>query len=296
MLIHQFLDYLQKEKKYSNYTLQAYKTDLYGLRDFAQWQFDKSVKQLNGKEIRSWIAYLSERQLSDKTINRKIASVKSFYKFLLKTNTILTNPVEQIPGLKIHKKIPVPFSQDEMNKLLDSDMFDNTFEGVRDKTIIKLLYSTGIRRAELINLQKKDIDFSKNELKVLGKRNKQRIIPLLYNVIQELQAYIKVRDEYFNDIQIENYLFLTSKGKKMYEMLVYRVINSYLSRVSVKHKKSPHMLRHTFATHLLNNGADLNSIKELLGHSSLAATQVYTHSSIQQLKEIYKKAHPRSNK
>ena len=296
MIIHQFLDYLQKEKNYSLYTLKSYKTDLFALQNFASQSFNKSLLQLNNKEIRSWIADLSERKLSDKTINRKIASVKSFYKFLLKTNTISVNPAAQIPGVKTRKKIPVPFSQNEMTQLFDAGLFDDTYEGVRDKMIILLFYTTGIRRSELINIQLHDIDFSKKELKVLGKRNKQRIIPLLYNVIQELQAYLKVRNELVDKIAAENYLFLTTKGKKMYEMLVYRIINSYISRVSVKHKKSPHMLRHTFATHLLNNGADLNSIKELLGHSSLAATQVYTHSSIQQLKEIYKKAHPRSKK
>jgi integrase/recombinase XerC len=296
MLINKFLEYLQKEKKYASLTLKAYQTDLLNLQEFLSEQLTKNFTTATTKDIRAWIASLSEKKMSDRTINRKIAAVKSFYKFLLKTETIQTNPVELIPGVKVHKKIPVPFSPVEMNDLFDADWFGDSFTDIRDKAVILLFYSTGMRRAELINLQEKDIDFKNNEIKVLGKRNKQRIIPLIDNVKQVLLTYLEVKAEHFKNTPTEPYLFLTEKGKKMYEMLVYRLINSYLSRVSVKLKKSPHMLRHTFATHLLNNGADLNSIKELLGHTSLAATQVYTHSSIQQLKDVYKKAHPRSKK
>jgi integrase/recombinase XerC len=198
--------------------------------------------------------------------------------------------------MKVHRKIPVPFSEQEMNALIDTSYFSDDFEGIRNKAMISILYTTGIRRAELISLTNNSIDFHKKELKVLGKRNKERIIPLLNSTIQIIETYIKQKKYHFKDIQVADYLFVTRKGKKIYETLVYRVINSYLSSVSVKHKKSPHMLRHTFATHLLNNGADLNAIKELLGHSSLAATQVYTQSGINELKNIYKKAHPRSKK
>jgi len=295
MLIDKFLDYLQKEKNYSAYTLRAYKTDLSAFEKHL-YSHDKDLLQATAKDVRYWIASLSEQKMSEKTINRKIASLKSFYKFLLKTQTIDKNPLEAITGLKVRRKVPVPFSPDEINALFDLKLFDDDFEGIRDKCIITLFYTTGIRRAELIHIRLNDIDFSKNELKVLGKRNKQRIIPLLNSSIDTIKEYLEIRENEFSGKEIPDFLFLTRKGKKIYEMLVYRIINSYLSRVSVKHKKSPHVLRHSFATHLLNNGADLNSIKELLGHSSLAATQVYTHSGIEQLKNVYKKAHPRSKR
>jgi len=295
MLIDKFLDYLQKEKNYSAYTLQAYRTDLSAFEKYLQ-SHDKNLLQAGTKDVRYWIASLSEQKMSEKTINRKIASLKSFYKFLLKTQSIDKNPTEAVTGLKVRRKVPVPFSQDEIQNLFDSDLFDDDYEGIRDKCIIHLFYTTGIRRAELINIKPGDFDFLKKELKVTGKRNKQRIIPLLDSSIEIIREYIQVKEKEFSGKEIQDYFFLTRKGKKMYEMLVYRVINSYLSRVSVKHKKSPHVLRHSFATHLLNNGADLNSIKELLGHSSLAATQVYTHSGIEQLKNVYKKAHPRSKR
>ncbi len=295
MLQEQFLTYLQKEKNYSALTLKAYRKDLSDFDAFLN-QINSEIKTATAKDIRLWIAHLSEQNLSEKTINRKIAALKSFYKFLQKTGTIKQNPAVQISSLKVHRKVPVPFSTGEMHDLLDAELFPDDYEGVRDYALISLLYTTGIRRAELINLKTKDIDFHKKALKVTGKRNKQRIIPLLINTIDGLRKYIAVKTEFFAGKPVDDYVFLTKKGKKMYDVLVYRIINSYLSRVSVKHKKSPHMLRHTFATHLLNNGADLNSIKELLGHSSLAATQVYTHSSIQELKNVYQNTHPRSKK
>lgn len=296
MYINQFLQYLQKEKNYSAYTIKAYHKDL---EVFKQFLKDNHIDLVSAtsKDVRLWIAHLSEQNLSEKTINRKIATLKSFYKFLLKTDTIQASPMVQLKSMKVRRQVPVPFSQNEMHNLLDKNLFSNDFEGRRDYAIIALLYSTGIRQGELIAIKLSAIDFHKKELKVLGKRNKERLIPLLDHTIEAVQSYIEIKNKYFaGSPDIDDYLWLTKKGKKIYEVLVYRVINSYLSKVSVKHKKSPHMLRHTFATHLLNNGADLNSIKELLGHSSLAATQVYTHSSIQELKNIYKKAHPRSRK
>ena len=296
MYINQFLQYLQKEKNYSAYTIKAYHKDL---EVFKQFLKDNHIDLVSAtsKDVRLWIAHLSERNLSEKTINRKIATLKSFYKFLLKTDTIQASPMVQLKSMKVRRQVPVPFSQNEMRNLLDKNLFSNDFEGRRDYAIIALLYSTGIRQGELIAIKLSAIDFHKKELKVLGKRNKERLIPLLDHTIEAVQSYIEIKNKYFaGSPDIDDYLWLTKKGKKIYEVLVYRVINSYLSKVSVKHKKSPHMLRHTFATHLLNNGADLNSIKELLGHSSLAATQIYTHSSIQELKNIYKKAHPRSRK
>ncbi len=297
MLQNQFIQYLDREKNYSPLTLRSYLGDLSDFEAFSkskdkQFVFEKATSKL----VRNWIAFMSERKLSERTINRKIASLKSFYKFLQKTQTISQNPLQNISGMKVHRKIPVPFSQQEMDRLFDSSFFFGDFEGARNKAMIAILYTTGIRRAELIGLTNKSIDYHKKELKVLGKRNKERIIPLLNSTIQIIEAYSRQKDLYFKEAKIADCLFVTKKGKKIYETLVYRVINSYLSSVSVKHKKSPHMLRHTFATHLLNNGADLNAIKELLGHSSLAATQVYTQSGINELKNIYKKAHPRSKK
>ena len=296
MLLNSFLAYLQHERNYSAHTIQSYRNDILSFELFARNECVKELHTASAKDVRRWIAQLSEQKLSEKTINRKIASLKSFYKFLLKTETITQNPLENINGMKVKRKVPVPFSQEEMNRLFDLNVFPDDFEGIRNKLMINLLYSTGIRRAELIGIKEKDIDFHKKELKVTGKRNKQRIIPLLNNVLMMIKDYINAKNEYFEQTEVNEYLLVTKKGKKIYEMLVYRVINSYLSSVSVKHKKSPHMLRHTFATHLLNNGADLNAIKELLGHSSLAATQVYTHNSIQKLKNVYKNAHPRSKK
>ena len=295
MLRDKFLTYLQKEKNYSALTLKAYRTDLSAFESFLQEQ-NTTVDKATSKHIRLWIVQLSEKKLSEKTINRKIAALKSFYKFLLKTGSVQQNPAAQLSGLKVHRKVPVPFSKLEIRDLLDSGFFSDDYEGVRDHCLITLLYTTGIRRAELINLKEKDVDFHKKELKVTGKRNKQRIVPLLLSTIDSILNYLELKNEFFADQSVENFLFLTKKGKKMYDVLVYRIINSYFSSVSAKHKKSPHILRHTFATHLLNNGADLNSIKELLGHSSLAATQVYTHSSIQELKKIYRNTHPRSRK
>jgi len=295
MLVEQFLSYLKHEKKYSELTIKAYQTDLKSFDSFLQDQH-KSFAEVQTRDIRHWLMHLSDKKLSERTINRKIATLKSFYKFLIKTGTIQTNPTATLSGLKVHRKLPVPFSQTEMDLLFDSDLFPDDFEGFRDRIIVALFYTTGIRRAELINIKMIDVDFHKKELKILGKRNKERIVPLLNSMLHDIEVYLKLREETFAMETTEPYLFVTKKGKKMYDILVYRIINLYLSSVSVKHKKSPHMLRHTFATHLLNNGADLNSIKELLGHSSLAATQIYTHSSIQELKNVYQKAHPRSKK
>jgi len=295
MFKFKFKDYLALEKKYSEHTVKSYLSDIENFELFLK-NFSRDLLQVNNKDVRNWIVELSEKNFSERSINRKIAALKSFYKFLRKTHSIDVDPTQNISGLKIKKKISVPFSQAEMEHLFDEIPFNDDFQGIRDRCILDLFYSTGIRRAELINLKETDIDFHKKELKVLGKRNKERLIPLLSQTISNLETYKNSKKQYFFDKKIDSYFFLTDKGKKMYEMLVYRTINSYLSRVSIKLKKSPHMLRHTFATHLLNKGADLNSIKELLGHSSLAATQVYTHSSIQELKNIYKKAHPRSNK
>lgn len=293
-LIKTFLDYLLLEKKYSVHTITAYKNDLISFRDFCEVEYQQNdISESNYSQIRSWIVSLVDGEVSNRSINRKVSSLKSFYKYLQKIKTIEINPLASHKALKTPKKVQVPFSVKEVTMVLSEIIADDSFETIRDKLIIELFYSTGMRRAELINLKVSSIDIAEKLVKVVGKRNKERLIPLLPSIVKSLEIYIKNREHL--DVQSE-YLFLTQKGNKIYETLVYRVINNYFSRVSSKLKKSPHILRHSFATHLLNEGADLNSVKELLGHSSLASTQVYTHNSLDQIKKVYKQAHPRSNK
>ncbi|KDN54917.1 tyrosine-type recombinase/integrase [Flavobacterium seoulense] len=288
-----FADYLQKEKKYSPHTLCAYVKDVLDFQEFNKVNFGQDVvDNVEYVQIRSWIVSLVDCGLSSVSVNRKIASLKAFYKFLLKIKQIKVNPLLKHRSLKVSKKIQIPFSEKEVNLVLDGFSFEDSFEGVRDRLLIELLYSTGIRRAELISLRLDAVDFSNSVIKVLGKRNKERIIPVLAVVMNQMKLYLKKRDD-LGFVRDEEYFFLTKKGLKLSESFVYRLINSYFSEVSEKVKKSPHMLRHTFATHLLNNGADLNSVKELLGHSSLASTQVYTHNSLSELKKVYVGAHPR---
>lgn len=293
--IDAFLEYLSLEKKYSHHTITAYKNDLISFRDYCVVEFeDESIQSASYTQIRSWIVSLVDQEISNRSINRKVSSLKSFYKFLQKTKQIDANPLANHKALKTSKEIQVPFSVKEVNlaiAAIESD--DDTFEAQRDKLIVELFYSTGMRRAELINLKLGSVDTNSGVLKVLGKRNKERMIPLLPSVAKSIASYLRYREEITTQ---SDHLFLTSKGNKIYETLVYRVINSYFSKVSSKVKKSPHILRHSFATHLLNEGADLNSVKELLGHSSLASTQVYTHNSLDQIKKVYNQAHPRSDK
>ena len=296
MPLQPFLDYLLLEKNYSELTVKAYKSDLNEFKDFLHSEYETTnLNSINYSQVRSWIVSLVEKGVTNRTINRKISSLNSFYKFLQKVGDVQTNPLAKHKALKTSKKVQIPFSEKEVTAVLDNWHFDDSFEGVRDKLIIELFYSTGIRRIELVELKLSNIDFSKKTLKVLGKRNKERFIPLLQSVIETLKSYLDSRNK-LKIIQDSEYLFLTQKGVKIYETLVYRIINEYFSLASSKVKKSPHILRHSFATHLLNQGADLNAVKELLGHSSLAATQVYTHNSIAELKKVYLKSHPRSEK
>ena len=287
-----FIDYLEIEKKYSSNTIVSYNNYLTSFKNFILKEFDlKLLEDSNYTNVRSWIIYLVDSGNSNKSINRKISSLNSFFKFCLKTGIIKDNPLKNHRSLKTEKKIQLPFSENEMFDVLNKDNFDNTFEGIRDRLIIELFYSTGIRRIELVDLKISDIDFSNNQIKVLGKRNKERIIPLINSSKELILNYLKSR----NAVNSENdYLFITKKGKLIYEKLVYRIINKYFNNISTKVKKSPHIIRHSFATHLLNNGADLNSVKELLGHSSLAATQVYTNRSIEEIKKVFAKSHPRN--
>lgn len=296
MAIPSFLAYLSLEKKYSPLTVRAYSGDL---EDYARFCLEEyQISDLEKVEygiIRSWIVQLSNSQLSNRSINRKLSSLKAYYKFLLKIGVIEISPLARHRSLKTPKKVEVPFSESEMVKVLLQIPFDDNFEGVRDRLIIELLYATGIRRSELVNLKMTQIDLSSKTIKVIGKRNKERIVPLLDSTVHFMEAYIRERNDLV-EIADKAHLFLLKSGNKIYETLVYRIINKYFSLVSPKVKKSPHILRHTFATHMLNKGADLNSVKELLGHSSLASTQVYTHTSIAELKKVHGSSHPRSRK
>jgi integrase/recombinase XerC len=291
-----FQDYLQLEKNYSLHTVNAYVNDLLFFQEFLKKNFEQgSLEEVNYSMIRSWIVYMVDEGISNSSINRKIASLKSFYKFLLKIKQIETSPLLKHKSLKTPKKIQIPFSEKELDNVLNYIKYPDGFDGIRDKLIIDLFYTTGLRRTELINIKLQNIDLSKNTLKVLGKRNKERILPILPVISNQIKIYLLERNQIKSIKDIE-YLLLMLKGVKLNDSFVYRLINYYFSGVSEKVKKSPHILRHTFATHLLNNGADLNSVKELLGHSSLASTQVYTHNSLTELKKVYGDAHPRSSK
>ena len=296
MPLKSFIDYLLLEKNYSALTVKAYQNDLEVFSEFIQKEYEtNNINKVNYSQIRTWIVSLVESGLSNRSINRKVSALNTYYKFLLKIGDIDLNPLYKHKALKTSKKIQVPFSEAEIERVLDDLNFGDDFESVRNKFIIELFYSTGIRRIELVELKLSNIDLENKTLKVLGKRNKERIVPLLKPVAQAAVKYLGLRSE-LNDIRDEYNLFLTKKGVKIYETLVYRIINEYFSLVSSKVKRSPHILRHSFATHLLNQGADLNAVKELLGHSSLAATQVYTHNSIAELKKVHVNTHPRSKK
>ena len=291
-----FRDCLKLEKNYSDLTVNAYLKDVVFFENFIANHFDqKNLCEVNYSQIRSWIVSLIDAGIATVSVNRKISSLKAYYRFLLKTQQIDSSPLLKHKALKTAKKIQIPFSEKELEEVLSVIEYPYGFEGIRDKLMIDLFYTTGIRRTELIHLKMAAVDLSNATLKVLGKRNKERILPLLPVVVNQFRLYISER-ACLEQIKEEAYFFLTLKGVKMNDSLVYRLINNYFSHVSEKVKKSPHILRHTFATHMLNHGADLNAVKELLGHSSLASTQVYTHSSLAELKNVYEKSHPRSYK
>ena len=291
-----FQDYLQKEKNYSKHTILAYRDDVLFFIAFVESEFENIIiDEINYPIIRNWIVKLIDSGLENISVNRKVSSLKSFFRFLQKINVLATSPLLKHKSLKVPKNIQIPFSENEAVAVLSNMEFTNDFEGKRDFLMIDLFYTTGIRRSELINLKLANIDLSNAQIKVLGKRNKERIIPILPIISQNIDAYLIERHGVESIIDFE-FFFLSNKGLKLSESFVYRKINLYFSAVTTKEKKSPHMLRHTFATHLLNNGADLNSVKELLGHSSLASTQVYTHSSLAEIKKVYANAHPRTIK
>lgn len=292
MLYQNFINYLKFEKRVSNHTIKAYKKDL---EQFFSYLLDhyqlNHPQQVEHTYIRSWMAYLAQNGFGARAINRKLSALRSFYAYLIKQREIEKNPISKIIAPKIPKRLPTFVPQKSIDDLLDNVYFTNDYKGIRDKLIIELFYSTGIRLSELIHIKPGDIDTSNKTLKVLGKRNKERLIPLHDNLLEKINSFITFTNSFIN--KNEDYIFLTEKGNKIYPRLVYNIVNNYLSRVATITQKSPHVLRHTFATHMLENGADINAIKEILGHSSLSATQIYTHNTVEKLKAIYNKAHPR---
>lgn len=291
MLLQKFLEYLESEKNYSPHTIMAYQKDIEDLQYFLN---PIELQYASKKNIKNFLAHLLQSNQHERSINRKLSAVKTFYQFLLLTDTINQSPTIGIKSLKYYNKAQIPFTTQEMNNLLDSDIFDDSYIHQRNKLIIELLYHTGMRKSELINLTYQNIDLTKKQIKILGKNNKERIIPINQKLIDAIYKYVSICKKH--NISIENYLFLTKNQKRMYPKLVYEIVNTYLSFVTEKSKKSPHMLRHSLATHLLQSGAEINAVKEILGHSSLAATQVYTHNDIAHLKKVFNKTHPRESK
>ncbi len=287
-----FINYLKFEKRCSSHTVIAYSNDLDQFEQFCSEMVGEfNVKKVDAKLIRNWIVLLMENKMSARTVNRKITAVKSFFKYLMKEQTVGSNPATYLALPKIRKKLPNFVEEQNLNHLLDDGFFSNDFVGLRDKLIITLLYGAGIRLSELLLLKCNDFDSKLGVVKVLGKRKKERIIPYPLSINPLLEEYIRAKNEILGFATEQ--LLVTENGKPVYEKLIYRVVKNNLSKVTLLEKKSPHVLRHTYATHLLNKGADLNAVKELLGHSNLAATQIYTHTTFEKLHDIYKQAHPR---
>jgi len=287
-----FFKYLEFEKRYSKHTLKSYQNDINQFDIYLKGQFGSmALDQALHKHIRSWMVFLTEQKTSARSINRKISSLRSFYNFLKREGVIAKNPTLKIITPKIGKRLPQFVQEDNLKDLFDT-IPSMDFEERRNRFLIELMYSTGIRRSELINIQDKSFDLGNRTLKVLGKGNKERLIPISAQLINKFEEYRRIRDKELESR--EDFTLLTSKGKQLYPKLVYNVVKAYLSTVTTIDKRSPHVLRHSFATHLMNGGADLNAVKELLGHANLAATQVYTHNSIEKLKEVYKRTHPKS--
>lgn len=293
MSLPHFIAYLTHEKNYARHTILAYRKDLQNFSLFIEEKFqEENLSTVNYSQIRSWIVKLVNDGNANRTINRKITSLKSYYTYLLKIKEIEASPLAQHKALKTGQKIQLPFSKKEVEEIL-ALIAPIDFESARNSLIIELFYTTGIRRAELIHIPLSAIDLQNKQIKILGKRNKERILPLLTTTTKSINTYLRYREALAIKNKVD-YLFISKKGVKLNESLVYRVINNYFSQVSGKVKKSPHILRHSFATHLLDEGASLNTVKELLGHASLASTQVYTHNSIATLKKTHAQAHPRN--
>lgn len=297
-MVSYFLQHIQFEKRLSHHTVTAYESDMKQFSLYLEFQYElKEPEKADSQMIRSWIAGMAEEKMDNRSINRKIATLRSYYNFLLRRKAIAADPMLKVKALKTDRSLPKFVEEKPMQTMLDDVEFSNDFSGLRDKLVLELLYGTGMRLAELIGLKIGDINFYNNNLTVLGKRNKHRVIPINKSLVEAINIYLKCREE----VLIENpenkdnhYLILTDNGTQAYPMFIQRLVKRYLSLVTSLEQRSPHVLRHTFATHLLNRGADLNAIKDLLGHTSLAATQVYTHNTIEKLKKVFQQAHPKA--
>ena len=291
-MIDKFLDYISVEKRYSQNTLVSYKKDLEDLLLFiSETEGTEDLKKVDKKIIRNFIVSLSEKKIQKRSINRKLSSLRSFYLYLLKIGEIQVSPLETIPSLKFYAEKQIPISEEEMENL--GEILESESGNSLEKLIIETLYQTGMRKSELCNILLDQVDFSKSEISIKGKGNKQRVVPISENLLKQMQAYLAIRKPN-EDSGI--YFFVRENGKKLSEKFVYSVVNRYLSLITLKKKKSPHILRHSFATHVLNNGAEISKVKKILGHSSLASTQVYTNGNIEQLKRVFNQAHPRAYK
>ncbi len=291
--IQEFIRYLKFERCYSVYTQKAYECDLNQFNHYLTSEYECTLLDAKDFMVRSWMMFLIETNCSKRSLNRKLSSIRQFYKYALRNDILILNPTLRVVSLKSDKKIPSFISDSEISFLLEKINFPESYEGKRDKAIIQMFYNTGMRLSELIALKIDDVNFSQKYVKVFGKRSKERIIPLLDSHLVDLKVFLELRLKEFKDI---DNLFLSVSGKILYPKLVYRMVNSYLSKVTGVKQKSPHVLRHAFATHMLNDGADLNAVKEILGHASLTSTQIYTHNNVEQLKKVYKQAHPRGDK
>ena len=291
--LNSFFDYLTYEKKYSTHTITSYKNDLFQFILFINPSEEEfSISEINYQHIRAWVTNLIKHKIAARSVNRKLSSLKSFFKYLQRQQIIEINPLSKISGPKTPKRLPVFVDEQQMENLFLDVVFEEGFNGQRDRLILDLLYQTGIRRSELTHLKETDVDLFNSTIKVLGKRNKERLIPISLELKRNLDDYLSVKQA----LNISNIMLLvTEKGNALSEQAVYKSVKNYLSQVTTIQKKSPHVLRHTFATHLLNNGADINAVKDLLGHANLSATQVYTHNTIDKLKKSYKQAHPRGD-
>ncbi len=297
-MVSYFLQHIQFEKRLSHHTLTAYESDMKQFSLYLQFQYElKEPEKADFQMVRSWIASMAEEKMDSRSINRKIATLRSYYNFLMRHKTITADPMLKIKALKTSRSLPKFVEEKPMQTMLDDVEFSNDFAGLRDKLVLELLYGTGMRLAELIGLKIGDINLYNNNLTVLGKRNKHRVIPINKNLMEAINIYLKYREEVLQENpehKDNHYLILTDNGTQAYPMFIQRLVKKYLSLVTSLEQRSPHVLRHTFATHLLNRGADLNAIKDLLGHTSLAATQVYTHNTIEKLKKVYQQAHPKA--
>jgi len=303
-----FIDYIQFEKRYSPHTVTAYRNDLEQFYAYLNRQFETDkIEDVNHGMVRSWLVSLMEDKISPRSIIRKITTLKSFYKFLIKEGVVTINPMKRIISPKSSKRLPVFVDKDKMENLMEQEEAKEGFSGFRDRMVIEILYSTGMRLSELITLKESDVDFHHSTLKVLGKRNKERLIPFSMSLAVNLKKYLELKKIHLSALSGKNVsgtadpanfqlqtLVITDSGTPAYPKLIYRIVTGSLNSVTTLEKRSPHVLRHTFATHLLNNGAELNAVKELLGHASLSATQVYTHNTIEKLKKVYKQAHPKA--